>query len=95
MLSKERSKTLDLKTHKKWKHKSVHFVCGKGNDETSDELSHCESFGSYQSGDEKPNYCQVYSGSLKRDLIYFSKIVMIRLKVRKSLFANGWKARQK
>ena len=87
-ICKARSKTLDLKTHKKWKYENIHCIGCKVNDESGDEVLHCESFGSYKIGEAKPNYNWFYSDSVN-DMIYCAKIMMTRLKVRNSMLENG------
>ena len=81
LIFKARGKILDIKLHKKWKFEDkICSGCGI-NEESGEEILHCDSFG--ENSDNVP-YSWFYSSSVDEQ-VCVAKVMMNKLKNRKKI----------
>ena len=78
---KARSKTLEIKTHKKWKFKDTPCTGCQEREETEDEILTCPRFGEIT---EKVSYKWFYGKSVK-NMVMVAKILIKKLKLREKM----------
>ena len=81
MIYKARGKTLDIKTHKKWKFEDDLCVGCDKNIETVEELLSCPSFGEHKS---EMSYSQIF-GNCVTDMVLVGKELKKRLTIRQKI----------
>ena len=84
---KARCKTLEIKTHKKWKFEDKICTGCKLREETGDEVLSCEGFGETLL-ENQPKYEWFYSNEVQK-MIDCAKVMIQKLKKREKLIENG------
>ena len=85
LIFKARGKSLEIKTHKKWKYEDTKCVGCKLEIETEDELLNCDGFAdTSELSDANINYEMVFENSVE-NMIKVAKEIRKRLKVRQKL----------
>ena len=87
-IAKARAKTLDIKTHKSWKYDDRACSGCDKREESGDEILTCEAFGQYGENQVIPAYSWFHENKTS-DMIYCSKVMMERMKMRKRILENG------
>ena len=84
---KARSKTLDIKSQRKWKYQDNSCIGCKVREETGDEILSCWYYG--EDKWKKPIYYDMFFGDKASDMKIVGRIMMEKLKRRKEIIDDG------